>query len=69
MIRSAPVTIQCMVEGEPTTILDTEIISTSMYDEPLPIKHIIHRKSLDSFAKMIVLMEEHQCKIIEFRDN
>jgi len=60
------VTIQCMVEDEPTHILDTDVKSASMYDDPLPIKHIIHRNYYDSFAKMVLAMEETQCRIVEF---
>jgi len=67
VLQLTPFTIQCMVEGEPTIILDTDISSSNMYEEPLPIKHIIHRKSFDSFAKTVLAMEDMQCSVIEFK--
>jgi hypothetical protein len=56
-----------MIEGEPTQILDTPVMSDDIYDEPLLIKHILHRKTYDSFVKMVLAMEESRCSIVEFR--
>jgi len=69
MLPPTTVTIQCMIEGEATRILDTALTSSNMYDEPLLIKHIIHRKSYDSFAKMVLAMEETHCNIVEFKSD
>jgi len=62
-----PVTIQCMTEGHPTQMLDTDLQPTNMYDDPFPVKHIIHRKLFDSFARTILALEGSQTTIVEFR--
>jgi len=68
-LRNTPITIQCMIEGEPTKILDTDQNSSSnMYEEPLQIKHILYRRTYDCFARTIVALEEHQCMVVEFKD-
>ena len=53
-LRNTPITIQCMIEGESTKILDTERnLSSNIYEEPMPIKHILYRKTYDCFARAI----------------
>jgi hypothetical protein len=61
-----PVTIQSMIEGKPTQMLDTDLRPIHMYDDPFPIKHIIHRKSFDSFARTILALEGTQTTVVEF---
>jgi hypothetical protein len=68
-IQKTPITVQLMVQDEPIQILDTPMRSLNMYDEPLQIKHIIHRTTYDNFARTLVALEEKQCMVVEFKDS
>jgi len=61
-----PVIIHCMIQGQQSKILDTDVGPSSIYDEPLPIKHIIHRTVYDTFLERILVTEGSNATIIEF---